>query len=259
MKPLLFLLVYCCFTGKVNSQMLNSGRVTQSHLDPFPTEASVQNTLKKGMKRETVMGVFGKPNRHDDLPGGASDDVYEMKPDSRPINWRDRFSGFKIYYDQNRVVKFLPIYSDMTLPVTNTVLLDSKTGRDLRSSNIAFYVVERHAFNRGHYIDMPILTKPGYIKSNPDLIVTNVESVELMASRDNSREEKPYIVNIHLTKEYANEFEKFSRTNITKQILMMVSNHPVWAGIVISPISNGQFQIRNLDKSNAQQLMKDFK
>lgn len=256
-----FVLLFCFFGQKVNAQMVKSEILNHTYLDPFPTEEKVRSDLKPGMQREAVIQLFGEPYLRDVFQGDAATDNYERKPDfSRPTSGQNRFSGFKVYYESNRVTKWLPIYAgDLILPVANTIPLDSESGSALGNPNIGFYEVEKYPINGAHQTDTPILKEPGFIRSEPDFAGTNVESVELRGPAKADSPEKEYVINVKLKKEYAKDFEVFSRGHTAKKILMTINGYPAWAGIITSPITDGNFQIRTPDEKRAREVMADFR
>jgi hypothetical protein len=75
-----------------------------------PTQAEVERVLVVGASQDTLRKAFGKPLDFDRDSHGSGVALYYFPPRARAST--NRLSGFRVFYESNRVVRWVPISGD---------------------------------------------------------------------------------------------------------------------------------------------------
>jgi len=85
-------------------------------MDHFPTEKEVNDFLKIGLDKQTVIKKFGEPLVKDTHPNGAGvDEIYDYPEPPYKVLKDENFvyGGFQVYFIKNKVSGFSIIHKDV--------------------------------------------------------------------------------------------------------------------------------------------------
>src|SRR4051812_43106217 len=82
------------------------------------SEQQVGAVVTPGVSRQTVEEAFGRPDVELPGPNGAREAFYEFPTGRRVANSNGIFSGFQVYYTNDRVQRWSAAYSDRVVEQT---------------------------------------------------------------------------------------------------------------------------------------------
>jgi hypothetical protein len=84
---------------------------------PFQAQAEIEvgSFLTNGLPRDIVIQKWGDPLTHEKIGGSLWEDTYLAKLGNKAIGWTNKFSGVEIRYENGRVSRWDPIYSDQII------------------------------------------------------------------------------------------------------------------------------------------------
>lgn len=236
---------------------------TKSPTRPFPSEAELSNAVPAGLTKAELVRRYGKPFIAIPEDNGPEWIKY-MAPglrDEIPTNWQ--YTGFSVTLTNGKVAfvgashrgvtKYRSIASSEGSNTNNEPL--AKNTRAAAAGSISFHEIKDDPIPGGRYLDTQNLPKAGYIRDQPDLVVTEIISVErgqeVFGTGSNDVRE---VLNVILTDTDAKHFAKLTETLLGKRLLISVGTEAVVAPAVLAPIQNGSFTLNVQDPAEAQKL-----
>jgi hypothetical protein len=120
---------------------------------------------------------------------------------------------------------------------------------------LKLFVVSSKAVAGGHFIDTEQLPKLGFVAADPNMTINvlrrvTVEERSLPVEQEGRR--TVWTFGIRLTEGDGRSLAALTATNLSKRILIMVSDTPVSAPIVRAPLQTGSFLIECSDPALAE-------
>jgi hypothetical protein len=263
LATVLGLLLLC--SGSAQGQAITNAAGSKSPSQPhYPTEKEVDKIIKRGVTKKAVIQAFGEPVREDQLPHYGSVADYEWFPELGRVNAYNIFEGFEVYYTNDIVAKWLPTYGSQQMwGATNAdehdFVADAKEQKQASATNesakLSFYVVSDEPSEGCVFIDTPKLPKLGYVSTNADLTVLQLESAKESVPRNkDSQEGGSTMFYIKLTTTDAQAFALLTSKNIGKRLLLSIGRSPIIAPRISAPISTGEINMTGSDEETAQIL-----
>ena len=136
---------------------------------------------------------------------------------------------------------------------------------------LTFHIVSEKKIGDGRFIDTPILPKVGYIRSSPDMVVTNLQGVYsqkdadyyTLVQPDGSLKKVPShmppSLAVQLNTEDAHRLSVLTEQAENKRLLVMLGNEPLMAPTVVAPITGGSFTIGFRSQAELKNAQRDLK
>lgn len=113
---------------------------------------------------------------------------------------------------------------------------------------LTFHIVSKDKIEGWKLVDLPGQRQQGYISPDPDLVLSQLKSVELYkkayANPITSAEEEYSGAKITLQDEDAASFTGLSRRAVKHQVLVLLGDKPLMAPVMMVPITEPVFNIQ---------------
>lgn len=227
------------------------------------SEEHVRSVVAPGASRETIERAFGRPLTTMVTGSGETVAIYRL-PDTAPVAFRDKFTGFQVWYRENRVEKWFSVYSDQSVLGSSDdgTVTQSQTNQTagIEPDGISFYVVSEAILEGGTYVHNPVLPDGGYIAATPDVTFRSLESVveAHLAVGTGANQELPMLV-ITLSESDGQTLRDFTETHVGKRVLICLGRRFLAAPYILSPINNGQLSVSFRDSHERDEAVRKLR
>ena len=229
----------------------------------FHTEESLTNQIRVGMSKDALISVLGSPRKTSRSEGGDVRFYYSFETPEVPGPRRYVVTGISVYLRDDKVTRWVPsehgtIGGDkegnqpIRIPPKR-----SPTSQVASNSYLTFWVVSDRQIEGGRYIDTELMPKLGFIAKEPSLRILRLKELlqerEAIRTVENNESEK-LLLEVGLVLEDAMAFEKLTKENQGKKLLIMVGETPVMDATIFVVISKGQFKLLPKDQKAFNEL-----
>jgi len=204
---------------------------------PEITEEQLKKVATNGTPRELVISVFGKPSSRQMKDDGTIVDYYLFHSGDGDSSWKHHFSALQIVYAENRVTKWLPIYSSRSVSTQTTAL--QPTASSTHVDSVTFLILANSA---------PSVTE----QPKNDLSIENALTVRSLKSVQKG--DQLQSLTFELLGEDARRLRELTETNIGHEMVIQVGKEPVARLVIMTPVGNGQVDIVNISQEKVQLL-----
>lgn len=245
--------VACNKTNQTNKVAIAVNAQIATPKKNIRSETDLRKLLIPGMATNEIIAGLGKPDIIDDPDQDSTNWRYGFIPfPADDANWIGySVHGVTIRITNGYLSKWGCNYFGNPQEANDKVLsahVSNEVGSATNNSRIIikFFVVKDNPIVDGRYIDTTQFPKTGYIESAPDLTISKVKEVITREKTFTSKEKATtrfYNFGITLTSDDSVRFGLFTKTNISKRILIMVSDDIISAPRIVGSIDTGSFGI----------------
>ena len=106
----------------------------------------------------------------------------------------------------------------------------------------------------GRFVDSQRFPKLGYVPVTPDVTIAKLRTVVI----ERRPPSEPWSFVIYLTERDSLAIESFTRTNVSRSVLISVCGQPVAAPVLLSSIDTGSFVFDCADRVVAERLEREL-
>jgi len=208
----------------------------------FPSEAALEQLVHPGMRYSELVKAVGKPSFED-----AQNELKVLTyiaPVSNVPPRRDGWAGFEVVLRDEKVLKWMPILAGVPGGSAQPPSPSAETSVVAREEKIPLkvFVVSDGQVADGRQIEIPLAGQIGQISKMPQMIITNLVSLEPLGEPSN-----PGFV-IQLQASDAKALEKLTSENVGKHLALVFGSRIVAAPLVTQPLSTGKIILSSLPK-----------
>jgi hypothetical protein len=232
--------------------------VSSTNLNAGVSEAELAKTMRKGMSKQELEKIFGKPLREEVHTNGMVNLLYFWPVPSSPKASADSIGGVSVQLSNGLSVSWDPIHARIDPAVGVSGGNTNSYSTDVR---IAFYVVSDESGSGRTFVNTLKLPNLGYVDRSPGLQVEHLQAITVevfptirsdtgsVLSEDASQSKAR--LSVVLMPRDAKRLEVLTDENVGKRMLIMLDGEPLAAPLLMQAIRTGELQISFPDTRTA--------
>jgi hypothetical protein len=236
-------------------------------LNSIHSKRDLDLVLKLGMTTNEVLVRLGDSTDITTLPDGRLQWTYWLHPFPGEGEMKGLYVlAARLSITNGQVAHVGYLYADAPTVRTQVVISSGAHSNGLPGSSskpcpLTLSVVSTNRIVGGRFIDTQKLPKLGYVPTTPEVSIGKVRTVVIERhppTGPNQQDFAGWSFTVYLTEEDSLVVQAFTRTNVSRRVLISVNNEPIDAPVVLTPIDTGSLVFSCTDRLVAQQLEREL-